>query len=76
MRSLSPLQAPAEDKLQIKNIIFHTVKNALAVLREHKKDDGSSSNGIVAQVTAPRNGNNPDDTVVKKEGAADKAEKK
>ena len=32
MRHLSEEQIPSEDKLQVKNLIYHSVKNALATL--------------------------------------------
>ena len=32
MRYLSEQQMPAEDKIQIKNLIYHSVKNALSTL--------------------------------------------
>ena len=32
MRFLSEQQMPAEDKIQIKNLIYHSVKNALSTL--------------------------------------------
>ena len=32
MRHLSEQQIPAEDKIQIKNLIYHSVKNALSTL--------------------------------------------
>ena len=32
MRFLSEQQIPAEDKIQIKNLIYHSVKNALSTL--------------------------------------------
>ena len=34
MRYLSEEQIPAEDKIQIKNLIYHSVKNALSTLLE------------------------------------------
>merc|ERR1712038_2051435 len=40
MRHLSEEQIPAEDKIQIKNLIYHSVKNALSTL------DASSTTDI------------------------------
>ena len=44
MRYLSEQQMPAEDKIQIKNLIYHSVKNALSTL------DTNSSTEITAKV--------------------------
>ncbi|BFZ02439.1 hypothetical protein BsWGS_05478 [Bradybaena similaris] len=38
-RQLSETHTNHEDKLQVKNIIYHAVKDAIAVLREHNPDD-------------------------------------
>ncbi|CAG5120520.1 unnamed protein product [Candidula unifasciata] len=38
-RQLSETHTNHEDKLQVKNIIYHAVKDAIAVLREHSPDD-------------------------------------
>ena len=43
MRSMPPSQELSEDKLQIKNIVFHAVKSALAVLGKKKKE---TTNGV------------------------------
>lgn len=37
LRKLPQCQVLAEDKLQVKNIIFHSVKTALAVIEDEKK---------------------------------------
>jgi lysine-specific demethylase 3 len=34
MRYLSEEQIPAEDKIQIKNLIYHSVKNALSTIEK------------------------------------------
>lgn len=38
-RQLSETHSNHEDKLQVKNIVYHAVKDAVAVLREHDPDD-------------------------------------
>ncbi|XP_005091148.2 probable JmjC domain-containing histone demethylation protein 2C [Aplysia californica] len=38
-RQLSETHSNHEDKLQVKNIVYHAVKDAIAVLREHDPDD-------------------------------------
>ncbi|CAG5133391.1 unnamed protein product, partial [Candidula unifasciata] len=38
-RQLSETHSNHEDKLQVKNIIYHAVKDAIAVLRERDPDD-------------------------------------
>ncbi|KAI8792891.1 lysine-specific demethylase 3B isoform X1 [Biomphalaria glabrata] len=38
-RQLSETHSNHEDKLQVKNIIYHAVKDAIAVLREHNPED-------------------------------------
>ncbi|KAH9518478.1 Lysine-specific demethylase 3A [Bulinus truncatus] len=38
-RHLSETHSNHEDKLQVKNIIYHAVKDAIAVLREHNPED-------------------------------------
>jgi lysine-specific demethylase 3 len=41
-RHLSDTHSNHEDKLQVKNIIYHAVKDAVAILTEHDpKDDGA-----------------------------------
>ena len=47
MRAMPSSQELSEDKLQIKNIVFHAVKSALAVLKEGNKDK-NKSNGVAA----------------------------
>lgn len=39
MRFLSEQQIPAEDKIQIKNLIYHSVKNALSTLDSQSSTD-------------------------------------
>ena len=39
MRFLSEQQIPAEDKIQIKNLIYHSVKNALSTLDNQSSTD-------------------------------------
>lgn len=39
MRFLSEQQIPAEDKIQIKNLIYHSVKNALSTLDAQSSTD-------------------------------------
>ena len=46
MRHLSEQQIPAEDKIQIKNLIYHSVKNALSTL------DVQSSTDIKTEVNS------------------------
>ena len=44
MRAMPASQELSEDKLQIKNIVFHAVKSALAVLKDEEAGEGS--NGV------------------------------
>ena len=46
MRAMPSSQELSEDKLQIKNIVFHAVKSALAVLKEGPEQN--KSNGVAA----------------------------
>ena len=39
MRYLSDQQIPAEDKIQIKNLIYHSVKNALSTIETTSSAD-------------------------------------
>ncbi len=73
MRSLPTSQKLAEDKLQVKNIIFHAVKNALAVV-EAKTERGASGE------KKPENGKTASEdskisAVVKKEEATEEEKK-
>ncbi|KAF2364150.1 JmjC domain [Trinorchestia longiramus] len=59
-RHLSDSHTNHEDKLQIKNIIYHAMKDSVAVLLSHKQKQqsgkGSSSNGSGSSVNSGSNG--------------------
>ena len=67
MRAMPASQELSEDKLQIKNIVFHAVKSALAVLKGPKRSNGVTAEDkkAVVKVKAEDDKNN-----VKKEGVA------
>ena len=47
MRAMPSSQELSEDKLQIKNIVFHAVKSALAVLKGQNSSNGLDKKAVV-----------------------------
>ena len=46
LRRLPQPQLPAEDRLQVKNVVFHSVKNALAVINEEQDVKGEAGEAV------------------------------
>ena len=50
MRYLSEQQIPAEDKIQIKNLIYHSVKNALSTIETTSAADIKTEENLTPSI--------------------------